>query len=129
MRFRLGLQMDISIHLLCRLCLGTDFITHFTDAAITPAMQIAIASEDWYQGLSDEDRATVDVAVAEATAANRAWLLSRTNVLEELKAAEVTVTELSPEAREAFIAASMKTYTDGVLSADEVTAWLAAAGR
>ncbi|MEM1315004.1 MAG: TRAP transporter substrate-binding protein DctP [Pseudomonadota bacterium] len=107
----------------------TDFITHFTDASITPAMRIAIASEDWYQGLSDDERATVDAAAAKATAANRAWLLTRTDVLEQLEEAGVAVTRLSPEAREAFVAASMKTYADGVLSEDEVAAWLAAAGR
>ena len=107
----------------------TDFIKHFTDASILPAMRIAIASEDWYQGLSDEERAIVDDAAAKATEANRTWLQTRTGILEELEAAGVTVTRLSPEAREAFVEASMKTYTDGVLSADEVAVWLAAAGR
>ena len=107
----------------------TDFIKHFTDASILPAMRIAIASEDWYQGLSDEERAIVDDAAAKATEANRTWLQTRTGILEELEAAGVTVTRLSPEAREAFVEASMKTYTDGVLSADEVAVWLTAAGR
>lgn len=107
----------------------TDFIKHFTDAAILPSMRIAIASEDWYQGLSDEERAVVDEAAAKATAANRDWLQSRTNILEQLEAAGVAVTRLSPEARQAFIEASMATYSDGVLSEDEVAAWLTAAGR
>jgi TRAP-type C4-dicarboxylate transport system substrate-binding protein len=107
----------------------TDFIKHFTDASITPAMRIAIASEDWYQGLSDAERGVVDAAVAAATDANRKWLSERTNILEQLEAAGVTVTRLSPEARQAFVEASMETYTDGVLSEEEVAAWLAAAGR
>ncbi|WP_375572550.1 TRAP transporter substrate-binding protein [Seohaeicola saemankumensis] len=107
----------------------TDFIKHFTDASITPAMRIAIASEDWYQGLSDDERGVVDAAVAAATDANRKWLSERTNILEQLEAAGVTVTRLSPEARQAFVEASIKTYTYGVLTEEEVAAWLAAAGR
>lgn len=107
----------------------TDFIKHFTDASISPAMRIAIASEDWYQGLSDDERAIVDAAAAEATAANRKWLTARSNIIEQLEAAGITVTRLSPEAREEFVQASMKTYTDGVLNEEEVAAWLAAAGR
>ena len=107
----------------------TDFIKHFTDAAILPAMRIAIVSEDWYQGLSDEERAIVDEAAEKATAANREWLKTRTDILEQLEAAGVTVTRLSDEAREAFVQASLKTYTDGVLNEEEVALWLAAAGR
>ncbi|MES0864248.1 TRAP transporter substrate-binding protein [Ruegeria sp. SCPT10] len=107
----------------------TDFIRHFTDASVNPSVRTAIVSEDWYQGLSDTERATVDEAAAKATAANRAWLASRVNILEELKAAGITVTQLSPEARDEFVEASKKTYTDGVLNAEEVAAWLAATGR
>jgi len=107
----------------------TDFITHFTDASILPSMRIVIISEDWYQDLTDEERGIVDEAVAAATAANREWLKTRTGVLEELEAAGVQITRLTSEAREAFVEASMKTYTDGVLSAEDVAAWLAAAGR
>ncbi|MEM9009857.1 MAG: TRAP transporter substrate-binding protein [Pseudomonadota bacterium] len=107
----------------------TDFITHFTDARITPAMRIIIASEDWYQGLSDEERGTVDEGVRLATAANREWLAGRTTVLDDLKAAGIEVLELSDEARASFIEASESVYEDGVLTPDQVQLWLDAAGR
>lgn len=107
----------------------TDFIKHFTDASVTPSMRIVIASEDWYQGLSEAARAVVDEASAKATAANRQWLEERNDILVQLEEAGIAVVRLSAEAREAFVQASMKTYTDGVLSEDEVAVWLAAVGR
>ena len=107
----------------------TDFIKHFTDASVMPSVRIVIASEDWYQGLSEAARAVVDEASAKATAANRQWLEERNDILVQLEEAGIAVVRLSIEAREAFVQASMKTYTDGALSEDEVAVWLAAVGR
>ena len=107
----------------------SDFIKHFTDASVTPSMRIVIASEDWYQGLSEADRAVVDKASVKATAANRQWLEERNDILVQLEEAGIAVVRLSAEAREAFVQASMKTYADGVLSEDEVAVWLTAVGR
>lgn len=106
----------------------TDFIKHYTNADMMPSTRLAIASEDWYQGLSGEERATVDAAVKAAHDANRAWL-KRTEPLMEakLKDAGVTVTTLTPEARAAFVERSRKIYTDGVLSQDQVKVWTDAA--
>ncbi|WP_068304591.1 TRAP transporter substrate-binding protein [Pararhodobacter sp. CCB-MM2] len=106
----------------------TDFITHFTPAEISPSLRIAIVSEDWYEGLSEEDRATVDAAVDAANAANRAWLGSQTGVYEQLEEAGVTITEMSPEARAAFQEASAATYDD-IVTADQLAQWQAALGR
>lgn len=106
----------------------TEFIRHFTEAAISPSLRITIVSEDWYQGLSDEQRAIVDAATDAANAANRAWLETQDGVIEQLIAAGVEVTELTPEARAAFQEASEATYTDGVLTADQIDAWRAALG-
>ena len=61
----------------------TEFIHYFTPAEISPSLRIAIASEDWYSGLSDADRATVDAAVAAANTANRDWLGSQTGVMDQ----------------------------------------------
>ncbi len=107
----------------------TDFIKHFTDAAVSPSMRTAIISEDWYQGLSDDERQIVDDAVAAATKANRDWLESRKGILGELEKAGVTVTTLSPEERAKFVEASAVVYEKGVLSPEEVALWTAAAGR
>jgi len=106
----------------------TDFIRHFTDAAISPSLRIAIASEDWYQGLSDSDRAAVDAGVAAARAANREWLLTQDGVIEQLRAANVAVVELSDEARAEFLEASMTTY-DQIITPEQMSLWVAATGR
>jgi TRAP-type transport system periplasmic protein len=106
----------------------TEFIRHFTPAAISPSLRIAIASEDWYSGLSDEDRATVDAAVAAASAANRAWLGTQTGVFDQLREAGVTITEMSAEARAEFQAASATTY-EAIISPEQLVQWRAAAGR
>lgn len=107
----------------------TDFIKHFTDAAVTPSMRIAILSEDWYQDLSDDERAIVDEGVSLATAANRAWLVERAGILKQLEAAGITVTRLSDEERAKFVAASRALYEQGVLSPEEVKKWTDAAGQ
>jgi TRAP-type transport system periplasmic protein len=106
----------------------TDFIRHFTEAAISPSLRIAIASEDWYQGLSEADRAIVDAAVEAARTANREWLPTQDGVIEQLRAANVEVVELSDEARAEFLEASMTTY-DQIITPEQMSLWLAAAGR
>ena len=106
----------------------TDFIKHFTDAGISPSLRIAIASEDWYQGLSDEKRATVDAAVEAANKANREWLGTQDAVLGKLEAAGVAIETLSPEARQEFRDASQVAYESGLISADQIAEWEAAKG-
>ena len=106
-----------------------DFIKYFTDAAVSPSMRIVIASEDWYQGLSAEQRAIVDEAASKATAANREWLEGRAGILDKLAAAGIAVTRLSEEERAKFEQASSAVYMDGALSPEQVALWLAAAGR
>ena len=106
----------------------TEFIRHFTEAAIAPSLRIAIASEDWYSGLSDADRATVDAAVDAARTANREWLPTQSGVIEQLQAANVAVVELSDEARTEFREASMTTY-EQIVTPEQMALWVAAAGR
>jgi TRAP-type transport system periplasmic protein len=106
-----------------------DFIKHFTDIAMMPSARLVIASEDWYQGLSDADRAVVDEGARRATAANREWLKNRRGILEQVAAAGIAVVVPTPEAREEFRKASEALYTDGVLDADQVKLWTDAAGR
>ena len=101
-------------------------IKHFTDAAISPSLRITIVSEDWYQGLSDADRATVDAAAAAATQANRDWLKTQDAVLGKLEQAGVTVVKLDEAARQEFRAASAPAYESGLLTQDQIAAWEAA---
>lgn len=107
----------------------TDFLKHFTDAKIAPSLRITIVSEDWYQGLSDADRATVDAAAAAATAANRDWLGTQDAVLGKLEAAGVAVVKLDQAARDEFRAASAPAYESGLLTPEQIAAWDAAKGN
>lgn len=106
----------------------TDFIKHFTDAKAVVGGRLAIASNDWYMGLSAKDRAIVDAAAATATKANRAWLKkAEPGMLAGLKKAGVKIVQLTPEARAEFEKLSKQVYTDGVLTAAQVKIWVDAA--
>lgn len=107
----------------------TSFIKYFTDANLVASSRAVIASEDWYQGLSDAERKVVDDAVVAARAANREWLGTQAAVLDKLRAAGVEVIELSDEARAEFQAASEPIY--GLLPMPEgaLDAWVAAKGE
>ncbi|WP_169544089.1 TRAP transporter substrate-binding protein [Sneathiella aquimaris] len=107
----------------------TDFIKHFTDAAITPSLRITIVSEMWYQGLGEKDRATVDAAAKAATMANREWLKKQDAVFQKLEAAGVSIQRLDQSARDAFRAASAPAYNSGLISQDQITEWEKAKGN
>lgn len=107
----------------------TDFLKHYTDAAVSPSLRIAIASEDWYQGLSDADRGVVDDAVAAANAANRAWLGTQDGVLDKLRAAGVEIQTLDEAARAEFRAASAPAYESGLVSKEQIAKWEMAKGN
>lgn len=107
----------------------TNFLKFFTDASMSMPMRVAIASEDWYSGLSDAERKTVDEAVEAGNAANREWL-ARTAAapIEQLKAAGVEITELSPEGRAAFLEKS-KTAWPLIIPEDQIKIWVDAAAK
>lgn len=107
----------------------TDFLKHFTDAAISPSLRIAIASEDWYQGLSDAERQTVDDAVAVANTANRAWLGTQDGVLDQLRAAGVEIQVLDEATRQEFRDASTPAYESGLLTQEQIAEWETAKGN
>lgn len=104
----------------------TGFIRHFTDAKIVFSFRSALISEDWYSGLSDEERAIVDEGIELATAANREWLLSQDAVLDELREAGVAVVELSPEARAEFQERSLSAWQTIELPEGGLEQWQAA---
>ena len=107
----------------------TGFIKHFTDAQITQATRLAIVSEDWYQGLSADQRKIVDDAAAAATEANRKWLETRLGTLDQLEAAGIEVIRLSDEARAEFRQRSEAVYQTFPLPAGALDAWKAAIGN
>lgn len=107
----------------------TGFIKYFTDAKIAPSSRVALASEDWYQGLSDEERQIVDDAAKVATAAVRDFLKKRVAVLDQLRAAGIEVVEMNDEDREAFRAASQQLYGAIPMPEGALEAWTKAIGR
>lgn len=104
----------------------TGFIKHFTDAQITQSTRLALVSEDWYQGLSDDKRAIVDAAAEAATRANREWLETRTGITAALEKAGIEVIELSEEARSEFRQRSEAVYATFPLPEGALDAWKAA---
>lgn len=105
----------------------TDFIKYYTDAEVSPSLRITIVSEDWYSGLSDADRATVDAAAEAANKANRDWLATQDGVYEKLEAAGVNIVKLGEAEREEFRKASEATYLS-LLSQEQFDLWKAAKG-
>lgn len=106
-----------------------DFLKHFTDVRFSAPFRVAIASEDWYQGLSDTERSVVAEGIAKATSANRAWVEGQAGVLNDLEAAGIAVVRLSDAERDRFAEASRPLYEGGLLPSEGVAIWLAAAGR
>ena len=107
----------------------TDFLKFFTDAEVSPSLRITIVSEDWYKGLSEEDRKKVDAAADAANKANREWLSKQGSVYGKLEAAGVRISKLTPEARAEFLAASAPAYDSGLLTKEQIAAWTKAKGE
>jgi TRAP-type C4-dicarboxylate transport system substrate-binding protein len=107
----------------------TGFIKHFTDARISPSIRLALASADWYTGLSAGQRKTVDEAAAKATQANRNWLGTRSMELQMLEKAGIKVTVLSDAARAEFQKRSRALYESDIMTTEQVAAWIKAAGQ
>jgi TRAP-type C4-dicarboxylate transport system substrate-binding protein len=81
----------------------TEVIKYYADVRIGAPLRVAIASQDWYAGLSDKERQIVEDAVAAANAANRKWLAGVTTLsIEELKKAGVAVTVPTADERARF---------------------------
>ena len=107
----------------------TEILKYFSDARVAQSVRAVIASEDWYQALSDEDRAKVEAAVAVANAENREWLAQREGILADLAGAGIEVSTPTAEATAEFRAAAQAVYGSGPVNAEGVALWIAAAGQ
>ncbi len=104
----------------------TELIKYWTDARISVPFRVTLCSEDWYQGLSDKERAVVDEGVAKADAANRVWQKKiDQGGLEALRATGVQVSVPTPEQLAKFAALIRPIY--GKLVSPEVAQEFAAA--
>lgn len=106
----------------------TGFIKHFTDAKVGLGSRTVIVSEDWFQGLSDDQKKIVMDAAAAATKANRDWLATRGTELDKLREAGIEVTTLSDEAWAEFKALSAPLHNMVPLPDGALAAWQAAIG-
>lgn len=104
----------------------TSFIKYFTDVKTAASVRIAIASEDWYQGLSDEERAVVDAGAEKAHEANRTFVKQREKVYDDLTAAGIEVIRLTDEERAKFRDASQPLYEAVEMPEGALEAWKAA---
>ncbi len=81
----------------------TEFLTHFTNLKAGTPFRAALMSADWYEGLDEASKATVDAAIEKANANNKEWTFAaEKKEIEMLEAAGVTVTTPSEEALEEF---------------------------
>lgn len=103
----------------------TDIVRHFTDAKVINSIRAVIVSADWYDGLSDAQRAVFARAVKAGNEGNRAWVGAiGPKAMADLKAAGVEVISLEPAAREAFRTLSQKVYDKAPLPIGQVKEWL-----
>jgi TRAP-type C4-dicarboxylate transport system substrate-binding protein len=107
----------------------TELLKYYTNAAISPSLRVALASEEWYSSLAKKDREVVDEAVLKAIAANRTWVAdSEEKALAALKTAGVEVTPLAPPERAKFAELSRKAYPD-IIPAEYVPKFMDAAEK
>lgn len=105
------------------------FIKHYTDARLVQSSRVAIISEDWYQGLSEDEQQIVQEAAQKGREANREWLSRQDVVLEQLEEAGIEVRDLTPEAKAEFAELSQTTYDALPLSEEAIAAWEEAKGE
>lgn len=107
----------------------TDYLKYYTDSGSGTPFRSALMSNDWYESLSDEDRAKIDAAIKHTNDKNRAWTeVAAAKELEQLREKGVEITSLTPEAREEFIARS-KAAWPSLMPADAIEAFVAAAEK
>ena len=105
----------------------TEVLNYFSDARITSPLRVALASEDWYSGLSEKEREIVHEAVSRANAANRVWQNKiEKSGLAAIEKAGVEVIPMTDAERERFAKAVRPLYKD-LVPADVAEAFLSAA--
>ncbi|MFN4273947.1 MAG: TRAP transporter substrate-binding protein [Aliihoeflea sp.] len=89
----------------------TEFLPYYTHAEAGMPVRSVLMSNDWYDDLSDEDRAKVDAAIDFANNRNRELTFAAADrELDQLRELGVTVTELTPEARAEFVERSQASW-------------------
>ncbi|WP_068300868.1 TRAP transporter substrate-binding protein [Pararhodobacter sp. CCB-MM2] len=105
----------------------TEFLHNFTQLDMSPSARSIVLSLDWYEGLSDDERAQIDAALEAGIAANRAWVDAwRPEVRSRQEAAGVTVSELAEGERDRLVGA-IATVLPDLAAPQVIEAYTAAA--
>jgi len=107
----------------------TEVLSHFANVKAAAPVRVSIASEEWYAGLSDKERAIVDEGVKKGNEANRAWVPEVTaRSISALKEAGMEVITPSDEERALFAEKARAVY-DQVLPKDVVDLFVSTADK
>jgi len=89
----------------------TQFLKHYTPAALAPSFRAIMVSEDWWGGLNAKQKAVVEAGIRAGVKANRSWVSNWSKQVDaRFKKAGVTVSQLAPGEREKMRALAVKVH-------------------
>ncbi|KMK68981.1 TRAP transporter substrate-binding protein [Puniceibacterium sp. IMCC21224] len=101
----------------------TGFLTHYTPADLFPSTRAILMSDDWYNGLSDDEKSQIDEAIKAGLDANRAWLADWTTGVAAVQTElGVTITPLAAGERDKMKALAEPLWAT-TLTADQLALW------
>ncbi len=107
----------------------TEVLKYYSDAKLNASLRLAIASEDWYQGLNKKDRTIVDEGVSKADATVKTWVANaQEGALDELRKAGMQV-YINTSADKAEFAKLIRPHYQEIVSEQIATAFIEAAKK
>jgi TRAP-type C4-dicarboxylate transport system substrate-binding protein len=107
----------------------TEVLKYYSDVKVAPALRVAICSEDWFKGLSKEDRAVIEAGVVKANTDVQAWVKkAEEQGLDALKKAGMQVYVNSSADKAKFAELIRPNYTD-IVAQEIVTMFIEAAKK
>lgn len=107
----------------------TQYLKHYTPAALAPSLRAVMVSEDWWVDLDEADRTKIAAAVQAGIAANRAWVVDWGQKVDaKFSEAGVTVTDLATGERDKMLALATAVHQQ-VLSEEALADYAAAIGQ
>jgi TRAP-type C4-dicarboxylate transport system substrate-binding protein len=104
----------------------TQYLKHYTPAALAPSIRAVLVSEDWWQDLSASEREQVQAALKAGVEANRAWVVNWGKTVDaQFTEAGVTVTPLAAGERDKMRALAGAVHRK-VMSPEDLSAYEAA---
>ena len=107
----------------------TEVLKYFSDIQYSAPLRVIICSEEWYQGLGDNERKIVDEGSAKGLAANKEWLAKVIKSgKDSLRETGVQVYENTPEERAEFAKLVKPLYAE-ILPQDVVDLFMEAINK